>query len=107
MSDFKVNEFGEIVRNGVVSVGKKTSEEEIYEEYQKLVYDLSHPERFSIEEYEQKKKRRIEIEQSGADIGNKNAVAFEIAKRKMQNKGKKTDNSALLAGIARFKKQND
>ena len=106
MADFKINEFGEIIRDGAIPVREKTSEEEIYEEYTKLVYDLSHPERFSTEEYEQKKKRRAEIEQSGTDIGDNKAVAFEIAKIKSQNKTKQNDNSALLAGIARFKKQN-
>ncbi len=105
MVDFKVNEFGEIVRNGVNPVLKKAPEEEIYAEYHKLVYDLSHPERFSVEEYEQKKKRRLEIEQSGIELNDDNALKFKMAQLKLKTKG--SNNAALMAGIAKFKKQND
>ena len=107
MADFKINEFGEIIRDGVAPHREKTPEEEIYEEYHKLVYDLSHPERFSGEEYEQKKKRRTEIEQSYPDFSNNKSVEFKLAQLKLKKKTSQQGNDVLFANIAKFKKQND
>lgn len=103
----KINEFGEIIRDESVPAREQTPEEKAYEEYTKLVYDLSHPERFSVEEYEQKKARRTELEQSGLLTNDDKSVQFKIAQLKMQIKSQQNDNSVLSAGIARFKKQND
>jgi hypothetical protein len=92
---YEIDEFGIIHRTeDDMPEIKKTEAEKIYEEYNKLVYDLSHPERFSAEEYEQKKRRRTEIENSGADLGNKNAVNYKMAELKLKLKEKsKTQNN--------------
>ena len=102
----KINEFGEIIRDGAEMQPTDISpEQEIQNEYNKLVYDLSHPERFSAEEYEQKKKRRTEIEQSGVKLSDDKSLAFKMAQLKVKAK-LSGDNKTLLAGITRFKKQN-
>ena len=99
---FIIDEDGTIHRNVAVPAFKKATEDLLYEEYNRLVYDLSHPERFSQEEYELKKKRRKEIEQSGYDFV-KNDVNLDnfktkdsdgfpldlVAKFKQRNNGKK------------------
>jgi len=86
---YEIDEFGIIHRSeDEMPEMKKTEAEKIYEEYNKLVYDLSHPDRFSAEEYEQKKLRRAEIENSGIDLGNKNAVNYKMAELKLKLKEK-------------------
>ena len=101
---YTIDEDGVIHRGGNdASVFKKATEDLLYEEYNKLVYDLSHPERFSPEEYKQKQERRAEIEQSGYDFvkndfnpsafATKNSVAGLspdlVAKFRQRNSGKK------------------
>ena len=100
---FTIDEDGVIHRaTGSGAVFKKATEDLLYEEYNRLVYDLSHPERFSSDEYEQKKKRRAEIEQGGYDFVkcDVNLDAFRtkdsdglsldlVAKFKQRNGGKK------------------
>lgn len=101
---YTIDEDGVIHRSDDnISVFKKTTEDLLYEEYNKLVYDLSHPERFSPEEYKQKQQRRTEIEQMGYDFvkNDFNPTAFAkggylgglspdlIAKFKQRNSGKK------------------
>ncbi|MBQ1927893.1 MAG: hypothetical protein II179_02390 [Alphaproteobacteria bacterium] len=80
---YLVDEEGVIHRDGVtVPAFKKATEDLLYEEYNKLVYDLSHPERFSPEEYKSKQKRRAEIEQGGYDFlkNDVNLDAFKTGK---------------------------
>ena len=102
----KINEFGEISRDNSEMPNTDISPEQaLQNEYNKLVYDLSHPERFSSAEYEQKKKRRVEIEQSGVKLSDDKSVAFKMAQLKVKAKSS-GDNNVLLAGIANFKKQN-
>jgi len=100
--DFYIDEDGVIHRNADgAPVFEKATEDLLYKEYNKLVYDLSHPERFSPNEYKQKQKRRAEIEQGGYDFvkNSVNVDAFKtgdssgispdlIAKFKQRNSGK-------------------
>ncbi len=101
---YTIDEDGVIHRDGnSAPVFKNATEDLLYEEYNKLVYDLSHPERFSPEEYKQKQKRRAEIEQSGYDFvkSDFNPAMFAtgnslggispdlVAKFKQRNSGKK------------------
>lgn len=103
-SKYQIDEDGVIHRDtDNITVFRKATEDLLYEEYNKLVYDLSHPERFSPEEYKQKQERRAEIEQSGYDFvkSDFNPSAFAkgnslggispdlIAKFKQRNSGKK------------------
>lgn len=103
-SKYQIDEDGVIQRDtDNIAVFRKSTEDLLYEEYNKLVYDLSHPERFSPEEYKQKQERRAEIEQSGYDFvkSDFNPSAFAkgnslggispdlIAKFKQRNSGKK------------------
>ncbi len=103
-SKYQIDEDGVIHRDtDNITVFRKSTEDLLYEEYNKLVYDLSHPERFSPEEYKQKQERRAEIEQSGYDFvkSDFNPSAFAkgnslggispdlIAKFKQRNSGKK------------------
>ena len=96
---FRIDEDGVIHRDDdAVRVFKKSTKDLLYEEYNKLVYDLSHPERFSVEEYEQKKKRRAEIEQGGYDFV-KNDVNLDLFKPK--------DSKGLpLDLVEKFKQRN-
>ena len=103
-SKYQIDEDGVIHRDtDNITVFRKSTEDLLYEEYNKLVYDLSHPERFSPEEYKQKQERRAEIEQGGYDFvkSDFNPSAFAkgnslggispdlIAKFKQRNSGKK------------------
>ena len=103
-SKYRIDENGVVHREGNnAPVFKKATEDLLYEEYNKLVYDLSHPERFSPEEYKQKQERRAEIEQGGYDFvkSDFNPAMFAkgnslggispdlIAKFKQRNSGKK------------------
>ncbi|MBQ6736666.1 MAG: hypothetical protein IJQ90_04255 [Alphaproteobacteria bacterium] len=103
-SKYQIDEDGVIHRDtDNITVFRKSTEDLLYEEYNKLVYDLSHPERFSPEEYKQKQERRAEIEQSGYDFvkSDFNPSAFAkgnslggispdlIEKFKQRNSGKK------------------
>ena len=93
---YVIDEDGVIHRN--VPPFKKATEDLLYEEYNKLVYDLSHPERFSPEEYESKQKRRAEIEQGGYDFL-KNDINFDALKTGV-NEGLPADL------VAKFKQRN-
>ena len=100
---YTIDEDGVIHRDNNAHIIRKATEDLLCEEYNKLVYDLSHPERFSPEEYKQKQKRRTEIEQSGYDFvkNDFNPDAFTtknsefnlspdlVAKFKQRNFGKK------------------
>ena len=103
-SKYQIDEDGVIHRDtDNITVFRKSTEDLLCEEYNKLVYDLSHPERFSPEEYKQKQERRAEIEQSGYDFvkSDFNPSAFAkgnslggispdlIAKFNQRNSGKK------------------
>ena len=103
-SKYRIDENGVVHREGnSAPVFKNATEDLLYEEYNKLVYDLSHPERFSPEEYKQKQERRAEIEQGGYDFvkSDFNPSMFAtgnslggispdlIAKFKQRNSGKK------------------
>ena len=81
--DFYIDEDGVIHRNADGGpVFEKATEDLLYKEYNELVYDLSHPERFSPDEYKQKQKRRAEIEQGGYDFlkNDVNLDAFKTGK---------------------------
>ena len=44
---YQINQFGEINRDlPVNNQSGKTPDQDLYDEYKQLVYDLSHPERF-------------------------------------------------------------
>lgn len=102
-SKYQIDEDGVIHRDNNAHVIRKATEDLLCEEYNKLVYDLSHPERFSPEEYKQKQERRAEIEQGGYDFvkSDFNPSMFAtgnslggispdlIAKFKQRNSGKK------------------
>ena len=103
-SKYQIDENGVVHRDGnSAPVFEKATEDLLYEEYNKLVYDLSHPERFSPAEYKQKQERRTEIEQGGYDFvkSDFNPSMFAtgnslggispdlIAKFKQRNSGKK------------------
>lgn len=100
---YTIDEDGVIHRDNNAHIIRKATEDLLCEEYNKLVYDLSHPERFSPEEYKRKQERRAEIEQGGYDFvkSDFNPAAFAkgnslggispdlIAKFKQRNSGKK------------------
>jgi len=94
-----IDEDGVIHRNDSdVPAFKKATEDLLYEEYNKLVYDLSHPERFSPEEYKSKQNRRAEIEQAG----------YDFLKNDLNSGALRTENSDGLSLdlVAKFKQRN-
>lgn len=96
---YTIDEDGVIHRgDNDAPVFKEATEDLLYKEYNKLVYDLSHPERFSPEEYKQKQKRRAEIEQAGYDFV-KNDVNLDAFRTK--------DSGGISPDlIAKFKQRN-
>lgn len=59
-TDFVINSDGTVTRLNYTPV-EKTAEEKLESEYQQLVYDMSHPERFTADEMKQKSQRRAEL----------------------------------------------
>ena len=104
--DFYVNESGEITRKGNhdKSVLDKTAERT---EYSQLEYEIfSHPDRFSQEELQAKKKRFEELKQI-LEIENENALPLLMAKRKLELKAKSADNSLLKNAMLNLKKNKE
>ena len=104
--DFYVNESGEIIRKGNhdKSVLDKTAERT---EYSQLEYEIfSHPDRFSQEELQAKKKRFEELKQI-LEIENENALPLLMAKRKLELKAKSADNSLLKNAMLHLKKNKE
>ena len=104
--DFYVNESGEIIRKGNhdKSVLDKTAERS---EYSQLEYEIfSHPDRFSQEELQAKKKRFEELTQI-LEIENENALPLLMAKRKLELKAKSADNSLLKNAMLNLKKNKE
>ena len=104
--DFYVNESGEIIRKGNhdKSVLDKTAERS---EYSQLEYEIfSHPDRFSQEELQAKKKRFEELKQI-LEIENENALPLLMAKRKLELKAKSADNSLLKNAMLNLKKNKE
>ena len=104
--DFYVNESGEIIRKGNhdKSVLDKTAERT---EYSQLEYEIfSHPDRFSQEELQAKKKRFEELKQI-LEIENENALPLLMAKRKLELKAKSADNSLLKNAMLNLKKNKE
>lgn len=103
--DFYVNEFGEVIRKGNhdKSVLDKTAERT---EYSQLEYEIfSHPDRFSQEELQAKKKRFEELKQM-LEINDK-AVTLVLAKRNSELKAKSADNSLLKNAMLNLKKNKE
>ena len=101
--DFYVNEFGEVIRKGNhdKSVLDKTAERT---EYSQLEYEIfSHPDRFSQEELQAKKKRFEELKQM-LEI---NDVTLVLAKRNSELKAKSADNSLLKNAMLNLKKNKE
>lgn len=58
--DFVINSDGSVTRKNYTPV-EQTAEDKLEAEYNQLVYDMSHPERFSADEMAQKSQRRAEL----------------------------------------------
>ena len=104
--DFYVNESGEIIRKGNhdKSVLDKTAERT---EYSQLEYEIfSHPDRFSQDELQAKKKRFEELKQI-LEIENEKALPLLMAKRKLELKAKSADNSLLKNAMLNLKKNKE
>ena len=104
--DFYINESGEIIRKGNhdKSVLDKTAERT---EYSQLEYEIfSHPDRFSQDELQAKKKRFEELKQI-LEIENEKALPLLMAKRKLELKAKSADNSLLKNAMLNLKKNKE
>ena len=104
--DFYVNESGEIIRKGNhdKSVLDKAAERT---EYSQLEYEIfSHPDRFSQDELQAKKKRFEELKQI-LDIENEKALPLLMAKCKLELKAKSADNSLLKNAMLNLKKNKE
>lgn len=104
--DFYVNESGEIIRSGNVdnTVLDKAAERT---EYSQLEYEIfSHPDRFSQEELQAKKKRFEELKQI-LEIENEKALPLLMAKRNLELKAKSADNSLLKNAMLQLKKNKE
>ena len=104
--NFYVNEFGEVIRKGNPdeSVLDKTAERT---EYSQLEYEIfSHPDRFSQEELQAKKKRFEELKQI-LEIKNDKALPLFLAKHKLELKSKSADNSLLKNAMLNLKKNKE
>lgn len=108
MAEYKISDDGTIVYEDRVSLSsEKTPEEEMYAEYNKLVYDvIDHPERFTTAEIVAKKQRMKEIEESGVKLNNDKALKFKMARIPIKQQPVDGAN-VLTAHIAKFKKEND
>lgn len=102
MADFKINEFGEIIRNGVNTCrADDKTEQGLYAEYKKLEYEIfSHPERWTPKDLAAKRERVNFIKQK---LNIKETNPFVAARKKLANSG---NNSVLKQRIDAFKKQN-
>ena len=103
--DFYVNESGEIIRSGNVdnTVLDKAAERA---EYSQLEYEIfSHPERFSPEELQAKKKRFEELKQI-LEIDD-DGLTLKMAQRKLELKAKSADNSLLKNAMLQLKKNKE
>lgn len=104
--NFYVNEFGEVIRKGNPdkSVLDKTAERT---EYSQLEYEIfSHPDRFTQEELQAKKKRFEELKQI-LEIKNDKALPLFLAKHKLELKAKSADNSLLKNAMLNLKKNKE
>jgi len=108
MADFTIKEDGVIVRNNINVPERDTSaEQELYAEYNRLVYEVvGHPDRFSPAELEIKKQRMKEIEKSGVRLNDNKAIKLKMAKLKTDAKIS-VNNSVFWESVAKFKKEND
>ena len=104
--DFRINESGEIIRDGNVdnTVLDKAAERA---EYSQLEYEIfSHPERFSPDELQAKKKRFEELKQI-LEIKNEKALSLTLAKKKLELKTKSGDSSVLKNAMLRLKNNKE
>lgn len=102
---FYVNESGEVIRevNHDESVLDKTAERT---EYSQLEYEIfSHPDRFSQEDLQAKKKRFEELKQI-LEIDDE-ALTLKMAQRKLELKAKSADNSLLKNAMLNLKKNKE
>ncbi len=102
---FYVKETGEIIREGNhdESVLDKTAERT---EYSQLEYEIfSHPDRFSQEDLQAKKKRFEELKQI-LEIDD-DGLTLKMAQRKLELKAKSADNSLLKNAILNLKKNKE
>jgi len=108
MVEYKILDDGTIVYEDRMSLSpKKTPEEEMYAEYNKLVYEvIDHPERFTTAEIVAKKQRMKEIEESGVKLNDNKALKFKMARVPIKKQPVNGVN-VLAAHIAKFKKEND
>lgn len=106
--DWKINEFGEIVRNpnAETGVGKSDNDAQSHE-YSLLEYEIfAHPERFTADELKQKKARYAELQKL---FGVKNDNALKLKRQQIKEKLKSKSGvgqSVLEALIARQNNQN-
>ena len=108
MADYKISDDGTIVyEERIGATSEKSTEEKMYAEYNRLVYEvIGHPDRFTPAEIEVKKQRMKEIEKSRIALNNNKALNMKLAQLKVQAKSQATDNT-LTSAIANFRKQND
>lgn len=110
--DFVVNSDGSVTSlTGAVSV-KKTSEDQLEAEYNQLVYDMSHPERFTPDEMAAKSERHAELHKAlGKDKfmttkGGKMMDAAARMREKLREQLKQKQMAQNVADIAAQQKQN-
>ena len=108
MADYKISDDGTIVyEERIGPASEKTTEEKMYAEYNRLVYEvIGHPDRFTPAEIEAKKQRMKEIEKSGIRLNDNKALNMKLAQLKTQAKSQNADNT-LASAITNFRKQND
>lgn len=108
MADFTIKEDGVIVRNNTIVPERDVSaEQDLYAEYNRLVYEvIGHPDRFTPVELEIKKQRMREIEKSGVQLNDNKALKLKMAQLKTDAKIS-GNNSVLWESVSKFKKEND
>jgi len=108
MADFTIKEDGVIVRNNTnVPERDISTEQELYAEYNNLVYEVfRHPDRLTPVELEMKKQRMREIEESGVKLNSDKVLELKKAQLKTEAKisGK---NSVFWESVSNFNKEND
>lgn len=104
-NNFVVNSDGSVTRLDGDTTIKKTHEDELEAEYNKLVYDMSHPERFTPAEIEAKAQRRAELHNAlGKDkfLTEKGGKLMDAAARMREKlRAKMQQQSAIIDGQKR------
>lgn len=102
---FRIAEDGTIFRNELSGEHEDEHATE-KKEYAQLEYEIfSHPDRFSKEELDAKKKRYEELKKI-LGIKDSNAVAFKMAQLKVGLNQNKEKNSMLFAAIKKHRETN-